>query len=456
MAQGGDRRAVRPPQVLKGFRDFLPEQMLLRQHVIGTFRSVFERYGFEPIETPVLEYFDVLAGKYGEDEKLIYHFEDRGGREVGLRYDLTVPLARFVATHRHELTFPFKRYHIAPVFRADRPQRGRYREFWQCDVDTVGTSSMVADAEVVMVWIEALSAINMPEFVVKVNHRKLLQSLARVAGVPEEQAGSIHRAIDKLAKIGREGVKEEMTRSGIPSASADAVLELVELKGNPEDVLALLRQRLTGNELAEEGIADLEELFRYLQEMNADPRRYALDLSLARGLDYYTGPVFEATVEEANIGSIGGAGRYDQLVGMFLGEQIPACGGSLGLERIIDVIQELNLLPQPRSVTDILVTIFDDQLLGESLALSTRLRREGLNAEVYLGERRDLRRQLQYADRRGIPLAAFIGPEEAKAGMVTIRAMATGDQRATPVSEAAAVAREMLVELRSASGAAGE
>ncbi|MBX6341165.1 MAG: histidine--tRNA ligase [Thermomicrobiaceae bacterium] len=456
MAQGGDRRAVRPPQVLKGFRDFLPEQMLLRQHVIGTFRSVFERYGFEPIETPVLEYFDVLAGKYGEDEKLIYHFEDRGGREVGLRYDLTVPLARFVATHRHELTFPFKRYHIAPVFRADRPQRGRYREFWQCDVDTVGTSSMVADAEVVMVWIEALSAINMPEFVVKVNHRKLLQSLAQVAGVPEEQAGSIHRAIDKLAKIGREGVKEEMTRSGIPSASADAVLELVELTGNPEDVLALLRQRLMGNELAEEGIADLEELFRYLQEMNADPRRYALDLSLARGLDYYTGPVFEATVEEANIGSIGGAGRYDQLVGMFLGEQIPACGGSLGLERIIDVIQELNLLPQPRSVTDILVTIFDDQLLGESLALSTRLRREGLNAEVYLGERRDLRRQLQYADRRGIPLAAFIGPDEAKAGMVAIRAMATGDQRATPVSEAAAVAREMLAELRSASGAAGE
>lgn len=455
MAQSGGR-PVRPPQVLKGMRDILPQQMLLRQHVISTFRRVFERYGFEPIETPVLEYLDVLTGKYGEDEKLIYHFTDRGGREVGMRYDLTVPLARFVATHRHELSFPFKRYHIEPVFRADRPQRGRYRQFWQCDADIVGTASMLADAEVIMVWIDALSAIHMPNFVIHINHRKLLQSMAQFAGVPEAQAVTIHRAIDKLGKIGREGVREEMLQNGISPEAADRVLDLVELEGEPEVVLAELRTRLAGNQLAQEGIADLEELFRYLGEMNADPKHYCLDLALARGLDYYTGPVFEAMVSEPNIGSLGGAGRYDHLIGMFLGEDIPATGASLGLERIIDVIQELNLLPQPRTVTDVLVTIFGDEELGASLGFVSQLRAAGINAEVYLGERRDLRRQMQYADRKGIPLAAFLGPEEIAAGTVNLRVMASGEQFTVPVGEAVDTIDRLRVRERDSDGAAGE
>ncbi|MFO7271731.1 MAG: histidine--tRNA ligase [Sphaerobacter thermophilus] len=455
MAQSGGR-PVRPPQVLKGMRDILPQQMVLRQHVISTFRRVFERYGFEPIETPVLEYLDVLTGKYGEDEKLIYHFTDRGGREVGMRYDLTVPLARFVATHRHELSFPFKRYHIEPVFRADRPQRGRYRQFWQCDADIVGTASMLADAEVIMVWIDALSAIHMPNFVIHINHRKLLQSMAQFAGVPEAQAVTIHRAIDKLGKIGREGVREEMLQNGISPEAADRVLDLVELEGEPEVVLAELRTRLAGNQLAQEGIADLEELFRYLGEMNADPKHYCLDLALARGLDYYTGPVFEAMVSEPNIGSLGGAGRYDHLIGMFLGEDIPATGASLGLERIIDVIQELNLLPQPRTVTDVLVTIFGDEELGASLGFVSQLRAAGINAEVYLGERRDLRRQMQYADRKGIPLAAFLGPEEIAAGTVNLRVMASGEQFTVPVGEAVDTIDRLRVRERDSEGAAGE
>ncbi|ACZ37914.1 histidine--tRNA ligase [Sphaerobacter thermophilus] len=455
MAQSGGR-PVRPPQVLKGMRDILPQQMVLRQHVISTFRRVFERYGFEPIETPVLEYLDVLTGKYGEDEKLIYHFTDRGGREVGMRYDLTVPLARFVATHRHELSFPFKRYHIEPVFRADRPQRGRYRQFWQCDADIVGTASMLADAEVIMVWIDALSAIHMPNFVIHINHRKLLQSMAQFAGVPEAQAVTIHRAIDKLGKIGREGVREEMLQNGISPEAADRVLDLVELEGEPEVVLAELRTRLAGNQLAQEGIADLEELFRYLGEMNADPKHYCLDLALARGLDYYTGPVFEAMVSEPNIGSLGGAGRYDHLIGMFLGEDIPATGASLGLERIIDVIQELNLLPQPRTVTDVLVTIFGDEELGASLGFVSQLRAAGINAEVYLGERRDLRRQMQYADRKGIPLAAFLGPEEIAAGTVNLRVMASGEQFTVPVGEAVDTIDRLRVRERDSDGAAGE
>ena len=453
MAQSGGR-PVRPPQVLKGMRDILPQQMLLRQHVISTFRRVFERYGFEPIETPVLEYLDVLTGKYGEDEKLIYHFTDRGGREVGMRYDLTVPLARFVATHRHELSFPFKRYHIEPVFHADRPQRGRYRQFWQCDADIVGTASMLADAEVIMVWIDALSAIHMPNFVIHINHRKLLQSMAQFAGVPDAQAVTIHRAIDKLAKIGRDGVREEMLQNGISPEAADRVLDLVELEGEPGVVLAELRTRLAGNQLAEEGIADLEELFRYLGELNADPKHYCLDLALARGLDYYTGPVFEAMVSEPNIGSLGGAGRYDHLIGMFLGEDIPATGASLGLERIIDVIQELNLLPQPQTVTDVLVTIFGDEGLGASLGFVSQLRAAGINAEVYLGERRDLRRQMQYADRKGIPLAAFLGPEEIAAGMVNVRVMATGEQFTVPVGEAVDAINRLRVREHDSDGAA--
>lgn len=456
MAERDDVRPGRTPQVLKGFRDLLPQQMLLRQHVIRTFREVFERYGFEPIETPVLEYLDVLTGKYGEDEKLIYHFEDRGGREVGLRYDLTVPLARFIANHRHELTFPFKRYHIEPVFRADRPQRGRYRQFWQCDVDIVGTASMMADAEVIMVWIDALKAINMPNFVIQINHRKILQSLAQVAGVPDEQAATIHRAIDKLAKIGPEGVKREMIEHGITPEAADRVLALVAIDAPAEEVLAELSRQLAGNALAEEGIRELQELFLYLHEMQADPSHYRLNLALARGLDYYTGPVFEATVSEPNIGSLGGAGRYDHLIGMFLGEDIPATGASLGLERIIDVIQELHLIPLPATVTDVLVTVFNDDLLGDSLRLVSLLRGQGVDAEVYLGERRDLRRQLQYAGKKGIPAAAILGPDEVQAGTVNLRNMRTGEQVTVPRAEVAGEVDRLVVRERLRGGPVGE
>jgi histidyl-tRNA synthetase len=420
---------ARAPQVLRGMRDFLPEQMILRQHVLGAFRTTFERYGFEPIETPVIEYLETLTGKYGEDEKLIYAFQDRGERHVGLRYDLTVPLARFVANHRNELSFPFKRYHIAPVYRADRPQRGRYREFWQCDADIVGTASMMADAEVVSVWIDCLSAINMPGFVVHINHRKLLMSLAEVAGVPDDRTPTIHRAIDKLAKIGDEGVLKEMESNGIDSDAAKRVLDLVSIQGEPGDVITQLEKRLAGNARAQEGLGELNALFGFLAQMGADERRYTLDLTLARGLDYYTGPVFEALSADANIGSLGGAGRYDGLVGMFAGEDIPATGCSLGLERIFDVIQERNLVTSPSTVSKALVTIFNEDTRGESLALIGELRRSGAPSEIYIGERFDLRRQLQYANRKGIPYTVILGPDEIASGTVVIREMATGEQR---------------------------
>jgi histidyl-tRNA synthetase len=433
----GSNRRQRSAQLLKGMRDFLPARMIPRQRIIGILREVFERHGFEPIDTPALEYYETLAGKYGEDEKLIYHFADHGGREIGLRYDLTVPLARFVAVHRNELTFPFKRYHIGPVWRADRPQKGRYREFWQCDADIVGTTSMLADADVVSIVIEALQAIHMPNFVVHINHRKLLESFALYAGVPAERAGLVYRAIDKLGKIGPEGVVRELATGGVDTQVAERIVDLVSMSGAPDMLLGAVAERLSGFELAREALGDLDKLFTYLAALGAPEQHYTFDLALARGLEYYTGPVFETTVEEPKIGSLGGAGRYDGLVGMFSGQQLPATGMSLGLERIIDVAEELGLLDFQASISDVLVTIFDDEHAEDALRLAADLRRAGVRCETYLEEGRDLGRQLRYAGRRQIPFATVVGPDEAAQNVVTLRNMITGEQVSVARSELA-------------------
>jgi histidyl-tRNA synthetase len=434
--QEGKRVARRPPQVLKGFRDFLPDKMIVRQHVIAALRQVFESHGYEPIDTPVLEYYETLAGKYGDDEKLIYHFPDLGGREVGMRYDLTVPLARFVAVHRSELTFPFKRYHIGPVWRADRPQRGRYREFWQCDADVVGTRSMMADADAIQVVIESLQAVNMPNFVVHINHRKLLEGIALYAGVAPERAASVYRAIDKLSKIGPAAVAEELTRSGIEPQVAGRVVDLVALSGTPDVVLSQVADRLAGIATARDALHDLDQVFDYLAALGAPAEHYMFDLALARGLEYYTGPVYETLVDEPQIGSLGGAGRYDGLIGMFSGQEIPATGMSLGLERIIDVVDELGLLQIGASVTQVLVTVFAPEYVPASLAITAELRAAGLRAETYLEEGRDLGRQLRYADRRGIPFAVVLGPQELEQNEVGIKDLSTGEQVVVPRPEA--------------------
>lgn len=436
-ASSAVKRPQRQAQILKGMRDFLPDRMIVRQHIVATLRDVFERHGFEPIETPALEYYETLAGKYGEDEKLIYHFEDHGGREIGLRYDLTVPLARFVAVHRNELVYPFKRYHIGPVWRADRPQKGRYREFWQCDADIVGTKSMLADADVVSIVIESLSAINMPNFVVHINHRKLLESFALYSGVEPERAGSVYRAIDKLSKIGGGGVVDELGKAGVAPGTAAKIVDLVSTSGPPDVVLSAVSERLSGIETARQAIHDLERLFDYLAALGAPGQHYVFDLALARGLEYYTGPVFETTVDEPKIGSLGGAGRYDGLVGMFSGQDIPATGMSLGLERIIDVVDELGLLDLPTTVSDVFVTIFDADRTAHSLALAADLRRAGLRVETYLEEARDLGRQFRYASRRAVPFAVVIGPDEIERGVVSVRDMESGQQTEVARSDAA-------------------
>ncbi|MEZ4570306.1 MAG: histidine--tRNA ligase [Thermomicrobiales bacterium] len=415
------------PRVLRGMRDFLPAQMIMRRQVIETIRDVFERHGFEPIETPVLEYFETLTGSI-DDEKLIYHFEDHGGREVGLRFDLTVPLARFVAQHQNELTFPFKRYHIAPVWRADRPQRGRFREFWQCDADIVGSSSMLADADVVSVMVESLDALKIGDFTVKINHRKLLEAVGRYAGVDEDHAGSVYRSVDKLDKIGPEGVAEELIENGVSADSANRIVELVSASGTSSEQFERAASALEGIAGAAEAIDELSSLFGALAASNIPESRYRFDLSLARGMGYYTGPVYEAAAEGADVGSLAGAGRYDGLVGRFSRQNLPATGISLGIERIFEIIQERQGAGSAASVSQIMVTVFDDEQTSDSLRLAAELRGAGLRAETYLEPRRSLGRQFAYAEARGIPYAAVLGPDEIERGVVGLKDISTQDQ----------------------------
>lgn len=424
--------AQRRPQVLKGFRDYLPKQMILRRRIIEIFRGIFERHGFEPLDTPALEYLEVLTGKAGENEKLMYHFLDQGDREVGMRYDLTVPLARVVAMHQDALVMPFKRYHIAPVWRAEKPQRGRFREFWQCDADIAGSPSMVADAEVVTIMSEALTAVGLPKFTIHISHRRLLESIGLAAGVPESQAGTIYRAVDKLAKIGREGVRRELTDGGIEGEAADRVLTSVTMDGSPDDLLDDLTERLVSVPAAGEAIAELRQLFALLPAFGVPAETYHLDLSLARGLDYYTGPVYEASVVEPKVGSVAGAGRYDKLVGNFLGRPIPATGISLGLERIIEVVEEFGLLPTPSTVADVFVAVFQDSLAA-SAGIARELRNAGLNVDVAVQPNRSLGDQLKYANRKGVRFAVIAGEAELERGEAALKDLLTGEQVTVPL-----------------------
>ncbi len=410
-------------------RDFLPERMLLRQWVIGELRTVFESFGFEPLDTPAVEYAETLKGKYGEEaDKLIYEFEDRGDRRVGLRYDLTVPLARVAATYP-DLPKPFKRYQIAPVWRAERPQKGRYREFWQCDVDTVGSTSPLADAELVMVVTSVLDRLGFANYTVRINNRKILGALAEGLGVRGEAALALFRSLDKLDKIGAAGVRAELVQRGLSEATADRLFELVETSGSNEETLAGLRRRFQDAPRAIEGVAELEAIAAALGASGVGADRYRIDLSMIRGLDYYTGPIFETVVDEPKIGSISGGGRYDNLIGMF-GRDLPATGVSLGFERVVDVMEELGLAPEhlARTVTQVLVTVFGPDTEAASLGIAAELRRAGVRTEVALtGDR--IGKQLQYASRRRIPTVVIVGPDEVSRGVALVKDMATGEQR---------------------------
>jgi len=420
-------QATRKPSILKGFRDYLPEQMILRQEIIRRFRDVFERHGFDPLDTPAIEYLEVLTGKAGENEKLMYAFEDHGGRRVGLRYDLTVPLARVVAMHQSEIVFPFKRYHIAPVWRADRPQRGRFREFWQCDADIAGVESMAADAEIISVLTDGLAAVGLDNSTVQISHRRLLERIAVSAGIPEAVAASVYRSVDKLDKIGADGVKTELVEGGIEAIAADAVLETISLSGTTEDLLGQLSARLETDSEAQSALAEMTQLFQLLEQMGVPSEKAIFDLTLARGLDYYTGPVFEAKVTEPKVGSVAGGGRYEGLIGSFGSRPVSATGVSLGLERIIEVVREHSTMPIPTAVAQVFVPVVNRNL-GAAASLATALRSVGIKTDLSLLEGKSLGEQLKYAGRRGIGLAAILGPDEAERGVVSIKNLSSGAQ----------------------------
>lgn len=415
------------PQNVKGMRDLLPPAMMLRQHIMQTLRQVFERYGFEPLQTPTLEHAETLEGKLGDEERLIYRFEDHGGRRLAMRYDQTVPLARVVAQYQSQLQLPWRRYAMGPSYRGERTQRGRYREFYQADVDIVGSASPVADAEIIAVLTDALSALGFDNFVTLLSHRQILGGIARVSGLDEAAAGGVYRAIDKLDKIGSDGVRKELTASGVSDTACDQILHLVSLQGEPEAVLDALQSALQGDERALAAIANLRDIIAAADAMGVPRERYTVAPRLARGLSYYTGMVCEAVVESPPMGSLLGGGRYDDLIGLFADRSLPTVGIAFGLDRLHDVMEELGMGPQG-AMADVFVTVFGADCRTSNLGVAHLLRQAGFNVEVALDANERLGKQFQTADRRGIRWAIVQGTNEIAAQQAIVRDLKNGDQ----------------------------
>jgi histidyl-tRNA synthetase len=425
----------------RGMRDFLPEDVRRRDYVIGVIASVYRRYGFEPLETPALENIETLTGKYGDEgNKLIFkvlrrgEHESSGDTDLALRYDLTVPLARVVAEYRGKLPKFFKRYQIQPVWRADRPARGRFREFFQCDVDAIGSRSMVVETELCAAVSEILQTLGFDDFTVQLNHRDLLTALLAAVGIDPSLHGTALVAIDKLDKVGVGGVQTELVERGVSETNAAALLGAFE---DPRRLDQLVATTRLGSNAAGQ-IAEIVAL------AEATPARGRIRFSprLARGLSYYTGAIMEVTVPDLS-GSLGGGGRYDGLIGMFLGQDVPACGFSLGLERMLVVMGERSMFPASvqQASADVLVTLFDAQTVQEALGLAAELRRAGLRAEVY-PEPDKLGKQMKYAAAKTIPFAAILGGDEIARGEVTIKNLQTGEQQSVLRASVAAVLKK--------------
>ncbi len=433
---------------ISGARDFLPVDALRRSYVIDVIERVYQSYGFEPLETPAMERLDTLLGKYGEEgDQLIFRVAKRGDKlqraleenpteesiaDAGLRYDLTVPLARIVAEYRNELPRYFKRYQIAPVYRADRPAKGRYREFYQCDVDIVGSTSPAVEAEVLAAGAQVLQELGFvgkdeSGFAIRLNHRGILRGLMEVAGIAAELEGVALVAVDKLDKIGQEGVRAELLERGVSAQSTAALMDFIAgVPGDESTRMAWLSDLLEGSEQGSRGVAGLREVLVLSSYGPAAPH-LRLDPFLARGLSYYTGAIFEIEFPGLS-GSGGGGGRYDDLVGMFSNQSVPACGFSLGLERILLILEERGMFPaQLAGQPQVLVTQFDESTQAASLGLAHRLRAGGLRADLYPDLDR-YGRQFKYADERKIPFALLLGPSEIGQGVVAVKNLGSGEQ----------------------------
>jgi len=443
------------PSIPKGTRDFLPSQVHKRNFIFDTIRSVFKKYGYQPIETPTMELLSTLTGKYGEEgDKLLFKVLNNGDflskadqkalseknsnavlpqiSKRGLRYDLTVPFARYVVMHQNDIQFPFKRYHIQPVWRADRPQKGRYQEFYQCDVDVVGSDSLMYEAELVKIMDETLDKLNVKS-IIKVNNRKVLYGLAEAHGITDKFM-DMTMAIDKLDKIGREKVIEEMTNRSIPEAAAKGVLDLLVI-----DNLTDLEKAFENCSEGLKGIAELKEFHAYL-DLTETTNKIKFDISLARGLSYYTGCIFEVEVDteaypNLKMGSIAGGGRYDNLTGMFGLQNVSGVGISFGAERLYDVMEEENLYPQGvEKDLDVLFIAFDDTSHKYAFKQLQKMRAMNIVADLYPSPTK-MKKQMKYADARNVPYVVLIGSEEMESEILTLKNMASGEQSKLSIEE---------------------
>lgn len=437
------------PSLPKGTRDFAPLQMSRRKYIFNTIEKVFIKYGFQPLETPAMENLSVLTGKYGEEgDKLLFRILNSGDylkkttekdyhagsgammpliTEKGLRYDLTVPFARYVVMNRNEITFPFKRYQIQPVWRADRPQKGRYREFYQCDADVIGTDSLICEADIIMMIDEVFKNLGIKDYTIKMNHRQLLSGLAEKANAPEK-ASDLFVAMDKLDKIGKEGVINELREKGFLDAAIEALEPVFSFKGNNEQLLEFMKKHFEGIEPGRKGINEVQTILSYLKSYDHIPDHLSLDLTLARGLSYYTGAIFETVINNVKIGSVSGGGRYDDLTGVFGMPGISGVGFSFGVDRLYDVMEELNLFPEKASrAVKVLIVHFNEQNKQYGLGVLKKLRNTKISSEIY-PDNDKLKKQLSYANKKDIPYVILIGDNEQSSGQLTLKEMASGEE----------------------------
>ena len=438
------------PAIPKGTRDFLPNEVAKRTYLFESIKTVFKRYGFAPIETPSFELSSTLMGKYGEEgDRLIFRILNSGEKmrkadlealandnlpkfasslaEKALRYDLTVPFARFVVQHQHELTFPFKRFQIQPVWRADRPQHGRYQEFFQCDADVVGSDSLLCEVELIQIFDDVLTHLNIPSFTIKLNNRKILSGIAEVCG-EADRIIDLTVAIDKLDKIGEEGVLNELSQKGISDSAVEKIKPLFQFAGSNQEKLQLMRSYLANSEVGKKGIEELEYVMNIVDSMGLKRADLEFDLTLARGLNYYTGAIFEVKAKDAQMGSIGGGGRYNDLTSLFGVPNIPGVGISFGVDRIYDVMEEKNLFPASvEQATQVLFFNLGENEALQSYQLMLALRNKKIACEIY-PEKSKFDKQFKYAEKKNIPTIVIIGSEELAAKKCTIKNLNSGQQ----------------------------
>ncbi len=420
------------PELLGGFRDYLPELMIPRQEIIGSIRKTFESFGYLPLETPALERSSVLGTDKDEFKMEVYRFK-AGDQDVTLRFDLTVPLSRVVAAYPKILK-PFKRYQIGPVWRKEKPQAGRFREFAQFDADIVGSDSILADAEIIVLMYETLKNLGLENFVIRFNNRKILNGLPEVASFKKEKAMDVFRILDKLDKVGLDETVKELKRKpenefdksalALKDSSLIKIKEFLALSENSTEPIDKLKDFFMGVAIAEEGIKECEEIIRYLKTLDVPEKNWKFDLSIARGLGYYTGPVFETTLTDLpEIGSVFSGGRYDELVMRYTGEKVPATGASVGVDRLIAALEKLGKVKKQTATAKVLLTIMDKKLTGKIIQLAQKLRKEGINNEVYLAQDKTLKEQIIYAAKQGIPFVVMLGEEENRLGKLKLRNM---------------------------------